>query len=318
MRDLEAIARTHGVFLRREAIERGYDDNTIARAVRKGVLVRVRHGAYAFAEVWGGASDVDRHMMRAAAVARAAKRPPVLSHTTAALCHGADTWDLPLEEVHVTRPERKAGRREAGVARHRGRLRDSETTSVNGLACTDPVRTALDVTTITDVEHALVVVCSILHSGLATEEQLRSAAEAGWAQVPGSLTTNLVLSLADRRIHKPGEARTLYALWAEGIPRPELQFKVHNERGVLVAELDFAWPERRVWLEFDGRVKYRELLKPGESATEAVVREKTREDEVRRLTGWICIRVMWENLRNPAELARRVRRAFAAQTGLPA
>jgi hypothetical protein len=158
----------------------------------------------------------------------------------------------------------------------------------------------------------MVVVSSILHRELATPEELLEGAQA-MTHVPGSLTTDLVLALADARFDRPGEARTYYALWREGVEAPIPQFEVRDAWGALVAQLDFAWPERGVWLEFDGRLKYERFARPGESAADVVVREKRREDRVRRLTGWICIRITWADLASPARIAAKVRQAFADQ-----
>lgn len=309
MTDIEAIAREHGIILRREALACGYDDQWLYRGMRAGLLVRVRQGAYAFKAAWDTASPEERHLLRAAAVVREARRPVVLSHTTAALCLGAAVWDLPLGEVHVTRPDAKPGRHEAGVVRHRGKLRKEDQIQRDGRSFTSALRTAMDVTTITDVPRALVVVCGLLNHGDLTKEDL-VAALPRWKTVPGSLTTNLVVRLADERLTSVAEARTFHALWSEGVPLPELQYEVMNERGHLVAKLDFAWPEQRVWLEFDGVGKYIKFLRPGETPADAVVREKKREDEVRRLTGWICVRITWDDLSRPWEIARKVRKAF--------
>jgi hypothetical protein len=143
----------------------------------------------------------------------------VLSHTSAALVHGVDVWDLDLGSVHLTRQDQKGGRREAGVVQHRGVLAPEDLTTVNARSVTSPVRTALDVTTITDVQRGLVVVASFLHKGLATKEELEWRAR-DLTHVPGSLTTDLVLRLADRRLDGPGEARTYYGFWLEGLRPP--------------------------------------------------------------------------------------------------
>jgi len=177
---------------------------------------------------------------------------------------------------------------------------------------TSPARTALDITTITDVQHALVVVASILHMGLATKDELHEHSRR-MMHVPGSLTSDMVLRLADRRLDGPGEARAYYAFWLEGLPAPELQWEVRDELGAVVGVLDFAWPGLGVWVEFDGLVKYQRLIREGETASDVVVREKAREDEVRRVTGWICVRIVWADLRHPDRIAAKIRQAFAAQ-----
>lgn len=309
---MRRIASTELVFLRKEALKQGYDDKDLRRALHRGELVRVRQGAYAFASRWNEAMPEERHLIRAAAVVRQARCTPVLSHVSAALCLGADVWDLALGDVHVTRKDLRGGRREAGVAQHRGKLTPGEVTMANNWRCTSATRTALDVTTMTDVEHALVVVNSLLHEGLTTKEDLLKAA-ALRQHVPRSLTTRLVLELADSRIESAGESRTLYALWSQGLPLPVPQVEVRDERGAVVGRVDFAWPHLRVWVEFDGRAKYEKFLRDGQSASEAVVLEKSREDEIRRLTGWVCVRLTWDDLRNPMEIARKVRLAMAGQ-----
>ena len=79
--------------------------------------------------------------------------------------------------------------------------------------------------------------------------------------------------------------------------------------------LDFAWPELRVWVEIDGMSKYERWLRPGESVADAVLREKRREDRIREVTGWVCVRITWADLENPARLERRLRRALRLLAG---
>jgi hypothetical protein len=59
-----------------------------------------------------------------------------------------------------------------------------------------------------------------------------------------------------------------------GLPTPELQFDVRDAGGMLIGRSDFAWHGGRLPGEFDGKVKYEKFLRPGESAGDAVFREK--------------------------------------------
>ena len=61
--------------------------------------------------------------------------------------------------------------------------------------------------------------------------------------------------------------------------------------------------------EFDGKEKYGRLLKPGQTAADAVFAEKRREDALRDL-GWQIVRWIWQDLYHPEELRRRLERAF--------
>jgi hypothetical protein len=49
-------------------------------------------------------------------------------------------------------------------------------------------------------------------------------------------------------------------------------------------------------------VKYESLLKPGERASDVVIRERDRERLICRLTGWRCVRATWADLERPARL----------------
>lgn len=309
---LRGICLTHGVFLRSEALALGYDDRTIAYAVRSGAWHRVRRGAYTFADIWAGADARTRHRITARAVVRAAKTDVLLSHTSAALEHVPTHWGLDLSDVHVTRLDGRSGRAEAGVRQHRGLMAPEDVCLTTAPPTTSPVRAALELTTVAATEPALVTINAMLHAGLFTAEDLRQRYE-GMTYWPHTLATDLILRLADARLASPGETRSFYAFWREGLPTPEPQYEVVDATGRLFAQLDFVWPELGVWVEFDGREKYTRYLREGETVADAVLREKRREDRVRELTGWICIRITWAELADPRRLAARIRAAFATQ-----
>ena len=66
------------------------------------------------------------------------------------------------------------------------------------------------------------------------------------------------------------------ALHLAGLPAPVLQWEVCSPCGAVVARVDFGWPELRTVGEFDGRVKYGRLLRPGQDPGDAVFEEKRR------------------------------------------
>ena len=309
MDQLRLIAELHGVFLHREAVACGLDRRTVSRLVRAGSWHRVRHGAYTFPDIWAGLTTAQRDLLCARAAYRSARRPVAVSHTSALQLHDARFWDLDTSDVHLTRLDGKHGRREAGIVRHRGWSGVEDVCIIDGLLVTSPTRTALDITTITDVEHSLVVVDGLLATGSTTNEHLarRYAAMAFW---PNTLATELVLSLADGRSDSVGETRVRYHCWRFGLPAPVPQFEV-REHGILRAQLDLAWPSHKVWVEFDGKEKYTKFLREGESPADAVFREKKREDMVRRLTGWRCVRLVWADLFDPARMISKIAAALA-------
>jgi hypothetical protein len=304
---LTALGGYDDVFLRRELIADGYDDRTIAHMVRSGSWHRVRHGAYIDQGRWAELDDLGRHGATCRAVVRQANSDVVLSHVSALPAVEAPIWGLDLSMVHVTRRDRRGGRREAGVNQHVGTLLAEDVVNAGGLEVTSATRTALDITSVTTVEAALVVVDYLLHRRLTTRRQLR-ARYASMTHWPNTLRTDLVLRLADGRSESVGETRSRELCRRQGLPAPTPQHPIRDHDGRIVAYVDLAWPEHGVFLEFDGRVKYEALLREGESPTDVVLREKRREEMICELTGWRCIRITWADLAYPERTAMRIRR----------
>ena len=311
---LRQICETEGVFLRREAEAIGYHDRAIARNVRSGVWHRVRHGAYTFRELWVPLSTTDRYGLLCSAALRQARTPVALSHVSAAREWDAPLWDVNLSEVDLTRLDGKAGRREAGVRQHRGQLLPGDVVERHGRRIMHPTRTCLELTTILDIEHAVVEIDNLLHRELTTIDALQSryAVMDRW---PSTMRTDLILRLVDGRSESVGESRTRHLCWAQHLPAPIPNYKIRDRRGRVVHRVDLAWPKYGLFLEFDGKEKYLRHLREGESVIDAVLREKRREELICELTGWRCIRIVWADLYRARETADRIRamlRAVAA------
>ncbi|GAB3199255.1 hypothetical protein GCM10027062_15280 [Nocardioides hungaricus] len=301
------------VTLRREYLAIGYNDRALARLVADGVLAKPRRGAYVAGSAWRQLDEVGRHAVRSRAVLAQAGTEVALSHTSGLVEYDAPTWRLPLDDVEVTRLDGRAGRREAGVRQHRGVLLDGDVVERNGVPVVAPTRLALETTMLTDAEVALGVVNHLLHHGLTTLPTLE-ARYAGMVTWPRSLTTDLVLRLADQRIESLGESRCLYLFFRHHLPLPELQYEVKDASGRVVGRVDFAWPELGVFVEFDGKVKYEKLLKPGQRASDVVVAEKKREELICRITGWRCIRLTWADLERAERTAAMLRTYLRRRT----
>ena len=305
-----------GVILRREALAMGYDDRTIYANLRRGVWVRIRMGAYIDAGRWAELDDVGRHRVRARAVLKTAHPSAVLTHVSSVLERETPVWNVDLTEIHLTRTDGKRGRREAGVVHHRGRLDVTEVEMVNGVPVSTAARSAIELTTMADVESSLVSLNWMLGMGMTTPDELERLVVA-FRHWPGSLRSDLCVRLADGRCMWPGEARTSHLLWREHLPAPEPQYEVYAD-GSLLGIVDFAWPDLKVFLEFDGRIKYERLRRPDESLEDVILREKRREEAICRVTGWVCIRITWEDLARPLTTARRIRAILESRTPQPA
>lgn len=292
---------------RADALADGLNDRAIAKKLASGDWHRVRQGAYIALVLWDELDDVDRHRVVALAVSRRAQCAHAWSHATALAQLGMPIWGQSLDDVHLTRFDGRAGRREAGVVQHKGQVVADDLTMREGRLVTSGTRTALDVASLCDVERGVVAVGSLLHAGETTLSLLHRRLE-GMDRRPETLKLRRVLQLADPRPESVAEHRLVYWCWRLGLPAPIPQYEVIADGRRY--RLDFAWPEHKVWMEFDGKNKYDHWLRPGESPADAVFREKRREDLIRETTGWICIRVTWADLANPRSLEQRLRRAL--------
>jgi hypothetical protein len=300
------------VMLTRELLAAGYTDKAITRMVASGDLHRIRHGAYTSGEHWASLDATGRRLLTACAVLRCTRAPTVLSGPTAADAFGVPVWDLG-DETHVIRLDGRADRRQAGRVPHCGAILVEDVTVREGYPVTSGTRTALDVVTVADAEHALVVVDGLLRAGETTVPLLRRRSVA-MAHHPHSLGFHVVLDRADGRHESAGESRTDWLMWRHQIPQPIPQYEVRDGRGRVVGRVDFAWPELGVFLEFDGKVKYLRHRRPGESVADAVLREKRREELICGLTGWRCIRIVWADLYHPDRTIARIRATLLGRT----
>jgi very-short-patch-repair endonuclease len=308
--DLEGL-----VMLRRNLLASGMTDPQIDRLVRAKVLHRIRYGAYVRHEAWDTLSPEDRHRLLARAVRARAHSDTALTHVSSLIERGMTLWGFPLDVVHTTRTgsNTRAGRRRQDWTPHRGILEAEDREELNGVILSTAARSAFEVTTLGGVERGLVAVNRLLHARKMTMDEFKAQADAhrDW---PGSLTTNLVLHLADARLESVGEDRFSYLVFKQGLVTPEPQFEVFDELGSLVARVDFAWPELGVFVEFDGKVKYERFRRDGETLDEFLLREKRREELVCQLTGWTCIRLTWADLARPDVVASRIRKVMASRT----
>lgn len=305
MDPLRVIAEVDGFFTRQQAMEAGYDVKAIARTLKSRQWVRVRPGAYTFPDLWEAADPVAQHLCRAHAIARKLGDRVALSHVSAALEHGLSVWNVDLSLVHVTRLDGGSGRIEAGVVHHEGRTTPEDLVERNGILVMKPARAALETASMTTSEGGLVVLDSLLHVTDVQREEMEATFTlmSSWAD-----TQRLVVPvrMADGRAESVGESRWRHLDYAYNLPAPELQYEVYDDRGNLIGTTDMAWPKYRLLGEFDGKIKYGRLLKPGQEPGDVVFEEKKREDALREVTGFGMVRVIWLDLDRPADTAVRM------------
>lgn len=292
------VATRGGYFRRSEALEVGYRDEQLRAAVRAGVLVRLRHGYYAFADLVEALDEVGRYRLLCRAVLHRLGPDYALVGVSACAAYGIDLYDADLSTVHVACLTGKAGRREAGVHYHERTFDpDTEVVDVGGAKITIPAVSLWTAACTLATEGALVAINSALYQNLVDEEGLGGLAPR-FEKWPGSRTARLALRMSDRRIESPGESRAFFLFWSFHLPRPQPQFKIYNDAGRLIARTDFGWEEYRHVCEFDGKVKYMRLFRPDVPPEQIVFEEKRREDLVRDEAFGVS-RLISDDLRGP-------------------
>ncbi|MGA8258015.1 MAG: type IV toxin-antitoxin system AbiEi family antitoxin domain-containing protein [Nocardioides sp.] len=304
------LTDSHGILLRRSAIERGIDDDALKRLVRGGLLVRIRQGAYADAAIWAQANATHRHRLLTRAVLALYGDHVALSHASATVAYGGPDWGLDLRDVHVTHLDGRAQRSAGRVVHHRGECRVDDISRLEEWWITSPARTALDTAAAAPRDSAVCVLDWYLEQQLVTRDQLLMG-HARMSRWPDTLGLYRAIHLADGKAQSVLETRTRLLCHDSRLPAPEAQFIVMGPLGEIIGIVDFAWPERKVMVEVDGREKYLKFRRPGESIEDAVLREKVREDRLRESTGWLVVRLSWADIEHrPQAAVARIERAF--------
>ena len=118
---------------------------------------------------------------------------------------------------------------------------------------------------LTSVESGLVTSDSLIDLGLGSRSRCGrlSTPERHWPRSAPSCRSRV--RMARRGAESVGEtSEPLPVLVSSTCPSRTLQFEVRDERGNLIGVVDFAWPEFGLLGEFDGKIKYGRLLKPGQ------------------------------------------------------
>lgn len=307
MDPLRIIEDLDGFFTTTQAHEVGHDHKSIARQVRGKQWHRLRRGYYAFFDTWHELDDVGRHRVRSSAVLHSLGSAVALSHVSGALAHGITVWGIDLSRVHVTRLDGGAGRIEGDVVHHEGFCVKDDLREVDGQRVLAAERCVLEAGSRAQGAAKLVPLNSLLHLGLGT----RASLEAQFAQMerwPFVRSMHVPVRMADPGAQSAGESWGLHLFWTGGVPRPQTQFKVRDDAGQLLGTCDWGWPEQRLLGEFDGRVKYGRLLRPGQEPGDVVFAEKQREDLLREVTGFRMVRIIWDDYQRPRLTIGRVRK----------
>jgi uncharacterized protein DUF559 len=294
------------VISRRQLRAIGFSDGGITKAARVGRLHPLFRGTFAL----GHGSIGEKGRLRAATLASG--KGAVVSHRSAAAL--LELLDKGPVVIDVIAPH-SGGRAIDGICLHRVRPpRLEETGTVDGIPCTSPARTFVDLAgTVGDwtlrsaFERAAhkrmldipAIEASIdprrrgMKSLLALVETWRKAAP---------------LTKTRGKLKSPLEARVLPLLARRDIPPPLINAPVRIAKGRI--EVDFLWPEHRFAVEADSREFHGTAL--------AFERDRWRDRELTR-AGYSVLRVTHKEAEHEGEaLADTIASRLAADPVAPA
>jgi len=295
-----AVASRQGGVLTRDQVRAcGYGDAFVRRMVRTGAWTLLRRGVYA------ETADLERTgrlIATAAAGWMALGRRGVLSHRTAATLHGLAIVGGPgptqlTAPPGVLRPRTTTGLRisTAGLPAH-------HITTVHGLPVTTPARTVLDLARSSPHTDGVVVAESALRQARTERAELDRLLLDCWTW-PGIRQATRVVAFAGDRSDSALESVCRVVFAGAGLPAPEQQALLVDERDGWFARVDFLWERHRTVVEADGRGKY--------GGPADLWSEKLRQERIEEL-GYAVLRVTWAQVaQQPTATVARVLRTFA-------
>lgn len=301
----DGILDPYGILLRRDALRLGLDDDWLRRQRRAGTLVRMRQGAYVDAAVWAASKPAGRHDLLSRAVMTWYDDRVALSHISNIVRRGGPSWGFDLSDVHVTNLFGHGDRTKARIVHHRGAVRVGDISRLDDHWATAPARAAMEAALIAERDPAVCVLDWIMQTGQASFDDLVSYVDPLMREWPGSVDLGHRLGLAHPRRESVGETRT--GLWLHDIGLvADPQWTVLRPNGRIAGRTDFALHREKVMVEFDGKVKYGRLLKPGQTIEDVIRDERDREILLEELTGYRMFRVVWRDLDHPRDLRERL------------
>ncbi|GAA3718915.1 hypothetical protein [Gordonia hankookensis] len=281
----------HGLIHRAAVLSAHFSADEYRRALHTKETISVGRGVCVPA---GQRSPTEWHRLKAVAASVTSDVAATLSHQSAAAIHGVEMLRPNLRRIHMTTGSPDGGYRTTTQHRHVGTFGPDEVVEIEGLRVTSLERTAVDVACSSPMGFAgaLAVFDSALRKGADREVM---AGLLG-SRRRGAAHARRALHHADGLSENPGESWGRAQMIEAGLPVPRLQHEFRGTGANVIARTDYDWAGLLVG-EFDGRVKYEKLVRPGESTSDVVIREKAREDALRRL-GIVVVRWTWSDLEN--------------------
>lgn len=269
-------------------------------AVRMGLLTKnqLRSAAWqrVFPDVYADRGLELSHAIRAGAAARWVVPGAVVTGRSAAVMWGVDLAGAD-DDVELTMPPDAHPRRVPGLRVRRATLPAEHVGRRSGVPVTTPAATAVRLAALLGHDDTVIAMDQLVASGVVELAEIRALA--GTARGTGSARARAAAADADGLAESPQETRLRLLLHRSSLPCPVAQHRIEHE-GRFVARVDFAWPEAKVALEYDGLWH----ADPVQFA-----KDRTRLNRL-QAAGWRIVFVTAADLRNPGALILRIAAAL--------
>jgi hypothetical protein len=255
---------------------------------------------HVFRDVWAHTQVADTIASRIAAARLVLGPEGFLCGLTAAWVYGIDVQDRRGQLVWVGRQTGSWRRARSGCLVREITVEADDLARLEGTLITTPVRTAFDCARWLRLSEAVVVADSIAHEGLMNREAFAAYVRAH-RKLRGVVQADQVASLLEPLSESPMESRVRVLMVASGFDVPVSQYVITDRGGRFVARVDFAYPERRIVIEYDGALHW-----------EQRTADERRREAIRSL-GWRVLVVSRSDYYdNPQAFLSLLRHAFGA------
>ena len=285
-RVLRRMRSQYGIITRAQALADGMTRAQIDHCVRTGGWVREARGVYRHA------ATAPTPMSRLFAAGMA--HDGLASHRSAAALHGIEGFKLDRVELTVPPGKRPSI---AGVKLHRSRqLSLAQPTERQGVPCTGRARTVMDLASVVTSKRLDRVIDAVLRDRLLRPSDLYGVlalharrGRNGCAAFRSALESRL----GDDPVPLSEWSRMVEDLLVDaGLARPCLEYRVCSADARLLAQVDLAYPARRVAIELDS-VRYH-------LNRQSFVSDPRRRNRI-TLAGWTVLTFTWDDYINRPE-----------------
>jgi predicted transcriptional regulator of viral defense system len=222
----------------------GFDKDAVTRLVKREMLIRVHRGAYRS----GSGTPSNTTFLRCALLAVG----PDAAIARVASAHHQGLLDFAPAQIELVVPRRSVGRTRAGLVVHETHdLPRRDLIVVDGVRCSNPMRTILDMASATTTDAELKRLRRAIRQATVRDKRLPSRLATRIDQSDGFAGSNVLRGILGEHLDKTAvlrstlEAAFLDLLLEHGIPLPETNAIVEG------FEVDAAWREQRVVVELD-------------------------------------------------------------------